>query len=173
MSHNQHPEQTHQGAELPPARFDFENMSVGFVRNLHEITFNASEAALESSRKGDGGAELARVEEVGAAFEIDLSNLPYRNIDKARELILPLARSEKVEDRYAAACGALGSLLRRECELGTEDLTEQTDLMIKLVNEHDGSPAGEVARMTAFSGLNEGWWSEDVAAMIDRGWEEI
>lgn len=170
MSYDEYPQQSGEAQELPPLAFNFENMSLDFVRKLHGVIFDAGKAALRS--KDD--AEEERIEKVEQAFDRDFGNLPYRNIDKARELIVPLAGSEHLEDRYAAAGGALAKLLKRECELGTEDLTEQTDLMIKLVNDGGDrmNDVDELARMTAYTALTEGWWRDDVAARVSHEWQE-
>ena len=167
MGYDHFPSRPEQTSELQSPTFDLENMSIDFVRKLHKVIFYAEGAALD--RQDDAVREEAVW--VSEALDADLINLPYRNIDRAREVILPLARSEQMTDRYAV-CSALASLLRRECELDTADLTEQTDLMIKLVNERD-SDVAEFASNSAYRALKEGWWREDVATRIDREWKEV
>ena len=169
MNYDHFPSRPEQAAELPSPEFDFENMSIDFVRKLHKVIFYADKAALAS--EGDDSSLDEAIEQVGEKFDADLENLPYRNIDRAREVILSLASSEQMTDRFAAGCGALASLLRRECELGTTDLTEQTDLMIKLANERD-SPVDEVASDSAYRALKEGWWREDVTTRFNQELKE-
>ena len=171
MSHNQHPQQAEQGPELPPAMFDFENMPVDFIRKVNrllyavneEVAWGLEDDSAQEQRKYDLERKL---EPVAEAVDRDLTNLPYRNIDRGRELIIMFAHSDQVEDRYAVAFGAMASLIRRECELGTEDLTEQADLMLTLANDRDSDLVGEAAYLSAAKAVKQGWWREDVAARV-------
>lgn len=149
-------------------QFNFENMPLDAVRSLHRILFEVNEAAFECE---DSSTRLDDIEKVTNPFYTDLGNLPYRNIERARELILPLARSEHEADRYAAAAGPLARLLRRECEIGTEDVTEQVEMMAHFVGEASyHTPTHEISQIVVHDALKEVWWPEPIARRIDEAW---
>jgi hypothetical protein len=145
---------------LHQTQFNIENMSLTMVSRVHSLIDNAIRAAKDD-------ATFQAMNEVAVPFYVDFKYLPYRNIERARELILALAVSENPQDRDAAAV-PLSWLLRRECELGTEDVSDQVELMVQLINDPASS---EIARMTANDGLVEGWWPPAVAGPIDQAWD--
>ncbi len=160
----QQPRSPEHGQEGQRPVFNFEDMDVKTALLLDE----AIGAALDR--------DMDRFIYLSSAFEKDLDELPGRNIERARELIIALAESDAPENRCAAA-QALKALLRSEHELdsNSEHISELTELWISLHREEGREESDGVSETAYFAmngSLREGWLRPDIAARIDSETED-
>jgi hypothetical protein len=111
---------------------------------------------------------LEAATELQEAYGRDLEgSLIEADVDKAREAILALAQSDYIEDR-AMAGSALGPLLKREYELGSENATEDADLLIQLLHDEAEPPYLDTAAGSMSQAVEQGWLPPDVAERFRR-----
>lgn len=128
--------------------FDLERMSVEQIQLLDDAL----------------SADPDKFEALLSEFQRGFEELPARNIEKAREVVSAMARSESVSNRCIAAF-ALGPLTRCEHELSTDSLQTALDLWVALLSDRDAD-VQEEAGYAMSAALRDKHFLPEIAAWI-------